>query len=73
MVSLSTYNITSWTVTDSSGSFSIEAYGPDVRLYVGADEDGDSTIDYDDNYPKRYTIRDVTGDTSGVSIDLSGI
>lgn len=76
VVALSTFNITSWDVTDSNGDFSLEAYGPDVRLYLGKDEDGDSSIDYDvpgGSYPKRYTIHGVTGDNPGIEINLSEI
>ena len=76
VIAMSTYNITSWDVADSSGNFSFEAYGPDVPVFIGKDDDGDSSIDYDNptsDYPKRYTIPNITGDTTGVTIDLSGI
>ncbi len=76
VIALRTFNITSWDVTDSSGNFSLEAYGPDVPVFIGVDNDGDSSIDYDKptgDHPKRYTIRNVTGDRTGASINLSEI
>jgi hypothetical protein len=69
-IALSTYNITSWDVTDSSGNLSLEAYGLDVPVFIGVDNDGDSSIDCDapdDTYPKRYTIQHVTGHTAGIT------
>ena len=57
--------------TDAAGAFSAEAYGPDMQLYIG--EDNDSNGDLDDNaptasYPYEPIVANLTGNRSGVVI-----
>lgn len=60
-------------VTDPNGAFSIQAYGPDIVLRLGYDEDNDDVLDFDDypNYPKEYSVNDITSDIVNLNIDIS--
>ena len=59
-------------VTSSNGAFSIQAYGPDIVLRLGHDEDNDDVLDFDDppNYPKEYCVNDITSDIVNLNIDI---
>ena len=66
-------------VSDASGNFILSnIYGPDVQLYLGYD--GNDAFDgiFDFNYPsagfpKELVINGVTGDITGLDIDLSSL
>ncbi len=70
VVQLSNANWGTRSVTDSSGTFSIQAYGPDVILRVGYDEDGDDVFEFDDSYPRRHCVNNITSDIAGLCLDL---
>jgi len=58
--------------TDSNGAFSIQAYGPDIVLRIGYDEDNDDLFNFDvPNYPKEYCVNNITADVVNLSIDIS--
>lgn len=57
--------------TDAAGAFTAEAYGPDMQLYIG--EDNDSNGDLDDSlptasYPYEPIMENLTGNRAGVLI-----
>ncbi|MFW5712174.1 MAG: carboxypeptidase-like regulatory domain-containing protein [Spirochaetota bacterium] len=57
--------------TDATGAFTAEAYGPDMQLYIG--EDNDSNGDLDDNqpdanYPYEPIITNLTGNRTGLVV-----
>lgn len=59
--------------TDSSGAFTAKAFGPNMQLYVGYDNNDDYDLDQDtpdENYPYEPVISDLTDDRSGVTITL---
>lgn len=59
---------------DSRGSFTLNAFGPDVVLRVGYDNDNDGEFDpeYYPDYPKEYHINCLTSEvtTSDTGFDL---
>ena len=59
---------------DSSGAFTLNAFGPDVVLRVGYDNDNDGEFDpeYYPDYPKEYHINCLTSEvtTSDTGLDL---
>jgi len=61
-------------VTDSTGNFSIEAYGPDILLYIGYDQDNNDVLDFDyyPDWPKEYCVNNITSDILGLSIVVQG-
>lgn len=73
VVQISNGNWGTRSVTDSNGAFSIQAYGPDIVLRLGYDEDNDDVFDYDDypDYPKEYTVNNIASDIVDLSINLS--
>lgn len=65
--------------TDENGAFSLpDIYGPDINLYLGynGNDDHEDLLDFDypeEGYPKEYVINGITGDITGVIIDLSSL
>ncbi|ASJ10001.1 hypothetical protein A3L12_01145 [Thermococcus sp. P6] len=59
-------------VTDSTGSFSIQAYGPDIVLRVGYDKDNDGTFDFDlyPDFPMEFHINNITSDITGLVLTI---
>ena len=52
-------------VIGADGSFSIQAYGPDITLYVGYDYDNNGTFDsFDFQYYQEYTVNGITMNVS---------
>lgn len=62
---------------DATGAFTLAGiYGPDVRLFVGynGNDEHEQWLDFDypeEGYPKEYVLNDVTGDVTGLQINLS--
>jgi hypothetical protein len=58
-------------ITDSTGSFKIRAYGPDVVLRIGYDKDNNDVLDFGDpDFPvKEFRISEVTSDILDLIID----
>jgi hypothetical protein len=60
-----------------NGFFTINAFGPDVVIRVGYDDDGDGELDLDDypDYPKEYHINcltsEVTTADSGLDVQIN--
>ena len=73
VVQISNGNWGTRSVTDSNGAFSIQAYGPDIVLRLGYDEDNDDVLDFDDypDYPKEYPVNDIYSDIVNLDIDVS--
>jgi len=57
-------------ITDSSGNFSIDAYGPDVVLRLGYDQNNDYVFDFDCWYPEEFITNNISSNISGLVIDL---
>ena len=57
-------------ITDAEGDFSIQAYGPDVQLKIGVDADSDDVLDFSPIGPEVFWVNDITGDVTGLTIDL---
>ncbi len=49
-------------VTDGTGGFSLNAYGPEIVLRIGADQNGDDTLDFSGSWPRTYPLHNVAGD-----------
>mgnify|MGYP000889081856 FL=1 len=54
-------------ITDTEGKFSIQAYGPELCLMIGDDQDG--ILDHHKHV--RFWVKEITGDVSNLEIDLS--
>ncbi len=57
--------------TDATGAFSVEAYGPDMQLYIGRDTDSNGNLDNGvptANYPFEPIVANLTGNRTGVVI-----
>jgi len=61
-------------VTDADGKFSLSAYGPDIRLRIGADANDDGVFDTltTGTYWQTW-IQDINSDVTDLSIDLSSL
>jgi len=57
-------------ITDPQGSFSIQAYGPDVVLRLGYDQNNDYVFDFTSWEPEEYTVNNVSSDISGLVVNL---
>ena len=73
IVQISNGNWGTRSVTDSNGSFSVQAYGPDIVLRLGYDEDDDDVFEFGNyaDYPKEFSVNNVMSDIVGLSIDIS--
>jgi hypothetical protein len=58
-------------VTAVDGSFSLEAYGPDIMLRIGDDTDNNDILDFVPEMPKQVWVNDITSNVTGVSIVLN--
>ncbi len=50
-------------ITDESGKFSLQAYGPDLILRIGDDADDDGFLDFEADWPKEWKVEDIDKDT----------
>ena len=60
-------------VTTADGSFSVEAYGPDIMLRIGDDTDNNDVLDFDPDMPKQFWVNNITSNVTGLKIDLSSL
>ena len=58
-------------VTAADGSFSIEAYGPDIMLRIGDDTNNDDVLDFDPEMPKQVWVNDITSNVTVPTIVLT--
>ena len=64
-------------IVDVNGFFTITAFGPDVVIRVGYDDDGNGELDPDDypDYPKEYHINCLTSEVttfdSGLDVQIN--
>ena len=56
-------------ITDAMGRFSLQAYGPDIFLRVGDDDDENGFLDFGEDWPKEWKVEDISGNVD-VSVDF---
>ncbi|MBN2238298.1 MAG: hypothetical protein JW712_00870 [Dehalococcoidales bacterium] len=61
-------------MTGQDGTFSIQAYGPDVVLMLGYDENQDSVFEFDiQDLPCEFVINNVSSDVSELEIEIPNV
>jgi len=69
IVQISNANCGIRSVTGSTGTFSIDVYGPDIVLRIGYDQDNNDVFEFDfPNWPKEYCVNNIISDILGLSI-----